>query len=94
MEKKKTQNIYLQAQRLATITKSFITNGHIQRAKRCFLVAENLFNKGNKQIQNAISNVYVYSVSSFMEMHHYKIQNFFPKALQSEYQKQINTSGV
>lgn len=94
MDKKKNQNIYKQAQRFATLTKSFIMRGHLQRALRCLQVAEIMFKKGNKQIQNAISNVYVFSISSYLEIHHYNIQNFFPESLKSEYQKQVNTSGT
>ena len=63
-------NIYKQAQRFADFTKILIINGNIQRAKRCLAIASNLMEKGNKEMQNAISNVYVYSVSSFMELHH------------------------
>ncbi|MBX3107124.1 hypothetical protein SDC9_50770 [bioreactor metagenome] len=88
------QNIYKQAQRFADVTKSFIISGNIRRAIRCMQVTENLFTKGNIEIQNAISNVYVFSVSSFMEIHHCSIRNFFPKNLQNEYYKQVNTSGI
>lgn len=94
MKNKKNKSIYKQAQRLADVTKSFIVQGNIKRAKRCMLVAENLFTNGNKEIQNAISNVFVFSVSSFLEIHHCSIRDFFPKSLQNEYYKQVNTSGI
>lgn len=94
MKNKESKNINKQAQRFADVTKSLIVSGNIRRAKYCMQVAENLFTKGNKEIQNAISNVYVFSVSSFMEMHHCSIRNFFPKKLQNEYYKQENTSGI
>lgn len=87
-------NSYTQAQRFADITKSFIISGNIRRAKRCVQVAEELFTKGNKEIQNAIANVYLFSLSSFMEIHHCNIRELFPKNLKNEYYKQINTSGI
>ena len=94
MKSKESVNIYKQAQRFADVTKKLITNGNIQRAKRCLSIASSLLEKGNKEMQNAISNVYVYSVSSFMELHHCSIKNFFPKNLQNEYYKQIKASGL
>jgi len=94
MKNQKSKNIYVQAQRFADVTKAFIIKGNIRRAKYCMQVAENLFAKGNKEIQNAISNVFVFSVASFMEAHHCNIKDFFPKNLQNEYYKQLKTSGI
>lgn len=91
MKNNATQNIYKNAQRFAEITKSLIMTGNISRAKRCLQKAENLFNTGNPQIKNVISNVYVFSVSSFMEMHHCSIKSLFPESLINEYYQQINT---
>ena len=94
MKSKKQGNIYQQAQRFADVTQKLIINGNIQRAKHYLSIASDLMEKGNKEVQNAISNVYVFSVSSFMELYHCAIRNFFPKNLQNEYRKQINTSGI
>ena len=86
--------IYKQAERLADITKSFIISGNINRAKKCLAIADQLLLNGNKETQNAISNVYVFSVSTFMELRHCTISNLFPQNLKLEYNKQINTLGV
>lgn len=94
MRNKPDPGIYKQMHRFADITKTFIIKGNIQRAKRCLETAETIFNKGNAEVKNAISNVYVFSVSSFMEIHHCNIRNLFPRALQNEYNKQVNTSGI
>lgn len=94
MKAKAIPNIYLQAQRFAEITKDLIKSGNISRAKRCLQKAEDLFKSGSNEIRNAITNVYLFSVSSFIEIHHYNIRNLFPKTLQSEYLKQINASGL
>ncbi|NDP28641.1 MAG: hypothetical protein GZ087_14655 [Flavobacterium sp.] len=85
---------YKQAERFAEITKRAIITGNIIRAKKCLILAEKLFETGNQETRNAISNVYVFSVSSFMELKNCSISNLFPKALKTEYIKPINTTGV
>ncbi len=94
MKSKEKQTIYQQAQRFADITKKCLMTGNVRRAKHCMQVAENMFTNGSKEIQNAISNVYVYSLSSFMELRHCSIRAFFSQKLQNEYYKQVNTSGL
>ncbi len=94
MKTKEKQNIYKQAQRFAEITQSCLKNGNIQRAKHYMKIAGNLFTYGNKEVQNAITNVYLHSVSIFMEINHYNIGAFLPSNLQIEYYKQTNTSGI
>jgi len=92
--KNQVNNIYKQAERLAEITKIFIVSGNILRAKKCVIIAEYLLLNGTNQTKNAISNVYVFSVFTFMELRHCSITNLFPQNLKLEYNKQINTSGV
>ena len=94
MKTKSTPNIYKQAQRFANLTKTLIATGKINRAKRCFLYAENAFIHGTSEIKNLISNVYLYSVSSFMEINHYNFQEFLPENLKNEYHRQVNASGL
>ena len=90
----KKNTIYKQAERFAEITNKAIILGNISRAKKLLAVAENLFETGSNETKNLISNVYVYSVSSFMELRHCSISNLFPKALRAEYIKQINATSV
>jgi len=92
--KNQVNTIYQQAQRFAEITKTAIVKGNIERAKKCLALAERLFLTGSNETQNAIANVYVFSVSTFMELRHCSISNLFPKSLKAEYLKQINTSGI
>lgn len=92
--KNQVTTIYKQAERFAEITKNAIITGNIARAKKCLALAERLFATGNNETKIAISNVYVFSVSSFMELRHCSISNLFPQALKAEYIKQINASGV
>lgn len=90
MKNKTNQTIYYQMQRFADITKIFIIQGNTQRAKKCLAKAEELYMKGSSEMKNVVSNIYVYSVSIFMELHNCSIKNLFPESLKSEYLKQVN----
>ncbi|MEO8150430.1 MAG: hypothetical protein ABI723_22555 [Bacteroidia bacterium] len=92
MKAKNSKNIYKQMQRFADLTKTLIIQGNIARAKKCLAVAEKLFETGSNEMKNAVSNVFVFSVSSFMEVHHCHIKDLFPKSLDMEYHKQVNAS--
>jgi hypothetical protein len=92
--KNQVNTIYKQAERFAEITKTAIITGNISRAKKCLALAEQLLITGSNETKIAISNVYLFSVSSFMELRHCSISNLFPKSLKAEYIKQINASGV
>ena len=92
--KNQVTSVCKQAERFAEITKKAIITGNIIRAKKCLTLAEKLFETGSNETRNAISNVYIYSVSSFMELKNCSISNLFPKSLKAEYIRQINTSGV
>ncbi len=94
MKNKPKQSIYSQMQRFANVTQTLILQGNLKRAKKCLQVAENTFNKGNTEIKNAITNVYLFSVSTFMEIHHYSIKTLLPNSLQNEYYKQVKGSGI
>lgn len=87
--KNQANTIYKQAERFAEITKKAIITGNINRAKKCLAVAEQLFKTGSNETKIAITNVYVLSIATFMEMKHCRISNLFPKTLQDEYLKQI-----
>ncbi|MBQ0908817.1 hypothetical protein KBJ98_08895 [Flavobacterium sp. F-328] len=92
--KNQVNSIYKQAERFAEITKTAIRTGNILRAKKCLALAERLMTVGSNETKIAISNVYLFSVSSFMELQHCSIANLFPTQLKLAYIKQINTCGV
>ncbi len=92
--KHKITSIYKKAERFAAVTKSAITSGNIKRAEKCLLFAEQLFISGSNETKNAISNVYVFSVSSFMELYHFSISQIFPPSLKNEYLKQAYAPGI
>ncbi|MDI1255626.1 MAG: hypothetical protein PSV16_05955 [Flavobacterium sp.] len=92
--KNQVVSIYRQAERFAEITQKLLIAGNIPRVKKCLLVAEKLFKTGSNETKNAITGIYVHSVSSFMEFRGCRISGLFPQSLQLEYVKQINASGV
>jgi predicted transcriptional regulator len=94
MKTNTNQTIYSQLQRFADVTKLLIVRGNISRAKRCLGIAEQLFSTGNNEVRNAITNVYLFSVSSFMELHKCSIRNLFPDNLKAAYKKQVSVSGI
>ncbi|KOS07318.1 hypothetical protein AM493_15690 [Flavobacterium akiainvivens] len=84
----------IKAVQFAEITKACIRQGHITRAKKCLDIAELLFTTGSNETKNAIGNIYVYSVSTFMEVRNCTVAKLFPPQLKREYVSQINASGV
>ena len=92
--KNQAKSACAKAVQFAEITKTLIRKGNILRVKKCLGVAEQLLATGNAETKNVISNIYVFSVSTFMEMHNCSIANLFPQSLRKEYIAQINASGV
>jgi hypothetical protein len=92
--KNKVMTVHSKAQKFADLTKKMIISGNIARAKKCLALAEKLLLTGSTETKSIISNVYVFSVSSFMGVHNCSIANLFPASLRREYVKQINASGI
>lgn len=94
MKKESTKNIYKQMQRFADVTKQMFLQKNTQRVNRCLQVAESLFINGNAETKNAVSNVYLFSISSFMEAYNCEVKILLPKLLLKEYYSQVIKSGV
>ncbi|ESU28250.1 hypothetical protein FLJC2902T_15970 [Flavobacterium limnosediminis JC2902] len=88
------ESLVRKMERLASITISSLQLGKKARTKRCLALADELLSKGNEEMKNAITNVYLYSVSHYLELNRYPISKMLPVTLRNEYVKQINTSGV
>lgn len=87
-------SVYRQAERLADLTKTCIGNGNIPRAKKFFAVAEKCYRQGDNKTKNAVINVFLVSVSGFMELHRCGIRRLFPALLKREYIRRINASCI
>lgn len=92
--KNHVKTVTTKAVQFAELTKSFIRSGQVRRAKKCLDMAELLFKNGNAETRNAIGGIYVYSVSTFMEIRNCTVSKLFPPSLKREYVAQINASGV
>ncbi|WP_116788670.1 DUF7674 family protein [Flavobacterium psychrotrophum] len=92
--KNHVKTVSTKAAQFAEITKAFIKQGNINRARKCLEIAELLFTTGSNETKNAIGNVYVFSVSTFMEIRNCRVANLFPPQLSKEYVSQINATGV
>ena len=90
MKSETKQTTCLKMQRFADVTKEAILHGNLERARHCLIIAEEIFKNGGVDIKNTVSNVYVFSVSVFMEINHYKIESLFPPVLNAVYIEQIN----
>jgi hypothetical protein len=88
------KTVSAKAVQFAEVTKNLIKTGHIARAKKCLDIAELLFTTGSKETKNAIGNIYVNSVSTFMEIRHCTVSGLFPPMLKKEYIAQVNSLGV
>lgn len=96
MKTQNSKNLYKAMQRFADITIGFMVQGKFNRASKCLLTADRLFNSGNNLIKNAISNVFVYSLSRVLDKHDElstKILEMMPFSLKNEYDLQVNTTG-
>lgn len=81
--------------RLSEITKDCLRQKRMSRVTKCLVVAENLLTTGNSNVKNAVSNIFLFSVSTFIEINHqFKVAQLLPEQLYNEYKKQINTSGI
>jgi len=90
-------NIFKSAKEVAQATCSCIVMGNYTRAKRYFAWAEKILKEGSSLEKIAISNVFVYSLSTTIDrlgQERNKVQLLLPPLLLSEYCAQINASGV
>lgn len=88
--KNQVTSVYKKAERFAEITKKALIAGNVKRAKNCLNIAEKLFLTGSTETKGIISNVYLYSISSFLKVKNCNISNLFPEVLKEEYSKQIH----
>ncbi|TDE17068.1 DUF7674 family protein [Dyadobacter psychrotolerans] len=83
-------SIYNRMQRMAELTVTMVLAGKIARACKCLDAAEKLFLSGSYQTRNAVINVFLYDLSSILELHHCNVKMLLPASLQKEYIKQNN----
>lgn len=92
------QNIIKTISCLAGYTKKKVKEHDLRLVRKCFMIAENMYSKGNNIVKDAIENIYVYSFSSIFNLcsreEKNKIQSLIPISLYSAYVQQILKSGI
>lgn len=90
MSKVSENGIYRKAAFYADLTKRLIIHGQLLRVKKCLAVAEKIFSQGNAEMKNAVINVYMFSLISFLERQHCNIRDLLTGELKDAYIKQLN----
>lgn len=79
---------------LAELTQVFILRGNQQRVNHCLSIAQRLLENGSRDMQNAVSNGYLFTVTRFMECNRCATEIRLPAALEREYIHQLNASSL
>jgi hypothetical protein len=86
-------NIYQSIQVLCDYTKRMAIEHNFKMVEKCMSLVENIYEKGNTLVKNAVENVFVFSISSLMVLCNiieWKIvQSYMPASLYSLYIKQV-----
>ena len=93
-----TLNIFKTVQCLLNYTKREIIQHDLKAVKKCFAIAENMYEKGNESVKAAIENVFVYSFSLLINMcneeERKQVQAIMPLNLHTAYLQQLLKSGI
>ncbi len=90
----KNKDFYKGAQCLAETTKEMIEVKNIKGIRACFNTAQKFYLIGNKIIQHAITNVYLFSLSFILDNknEYSDIKKELPEELKKAYNKQLSNS--
>ncbi len=92
-----TRHYYQSIQAFANATLALCEQNNFKKLDRYLKVALKLFKEGNDTVRNGIVNVYLHTVSHFLDTHrvHKKwMEAYMPVELQKEYARQHYTSGI
>ena len=92
-----TMHYYQSIQVFAQATLALCEQNNFKKLNRHLRVVLKLFNGGNDTVRNGIVNVYLHTVSHFLDTHraHKKwMEAYMPAELQKEYARQHYTSGI
>ncbi|MBK9636844.1 MAG: hypothetical protein IPO63_03165 [Bacteroidetes bacterium] len=92
-----SSNIYKAMRCFVDYTKQLILKGNINETKLCFILAERMLIEGNNSVRNAIENVYVYSLGTFIDLADStanRAKEIFNGLLKKEYNRQLMASGI
>ena len=92
-----TRHYYKSIQAYANVTLVLCEQENFKKLDRYLKVALKLFKEGNENVRNGIVNVFLYTVSHFLDTHreHKRCMHaYMPAELQMEYSRQHYASGI
>ena len=90
-------NVYKAIGHFSDLTKHLILKGNFGEVKHCFDLAEKMLLEGNARVRNAVENVFVYSMSSVLDLAtpvSDRIRALLNDSLRAEYIRQVNACGI
>ncbi|QIP12356.1 hypothetical protein G8759_06805 [Spirosoma aureum] len=87
-------SVYTILHKLCEVTSLLAHQNKFRALKRCLLAAEELLKDGDKQVSNAVCSVYIYRLAMLMDKRDTRadiIHYLLPRALRTEYHRQLNT---
>jgi hypothetical protein len=91
---KDENDVYGYVECLTGYTKSLINEDNLPEVEQCFNAAYDLLHQGNRLIQLAIENIFIYSVSHLLEVSLLvapAARKLFLQKFSKQYSKQINS---
>jgi len=74
-------------------TKTAVLKHHLPIARKCFKLAEKLYNEGDKIVKMCIENIFIYSFTTLMpndRIERIILQSYIPEKLNAVYIKQVS----
>jgi hypothetical protein len=90
-------NVYKTVQCFADFTRQLIGNGNLKAVKHCVNLAEELLEKGNSTVQNAIENVFLHTLSPVLDLGDTvgnALKDMLKGDLRKEYQRRVSSSCI
>jgi hypothetical protein len=88
--------IYRSVHNFTSYTRQAVQEHHLNTVKKCFQLAERLYQSGDNIVKLCIENILIYSISSFMpqdKAERLMLQSFIPATLNKLYIRQVAAAG-
>lgn len=89
----KGANIYQSLGALTDYTKRMAIEHNFKMVEKCMALVENIYDKGNTLVRNAVENVFIFSFSSIMSICNIVewriVQSYMPSCLYTLYVQQV-----
>ncbi len=95
LEASELKSLYKTIDSFAAFTKEVMKQGNLPIIGNCFATAELLIDEGTENIKLAIENIYVFSVTAFMDVTgavSKQVKELLPDHMRAEYDKQVSSA--